>query len=696
MSDDEDDDFHQQLIADIQGEADALGLINVEAFFEKVGELLTEAGEIDGANRAYFESVFERRNLQIDGYGGDPRDDDGILSLILCDFAVSEELRVIHKPDMQKLLNRLYNFLRASLKSDFRDELEETSSGFGVADLIFTTWKHVEKIKLIVVTNGDFRARADAASVKSLDNRPVTLSVWDHKRLKQFMEQGQARANLLIDFENDFGGGIPLLGASEGGAALESYLAVIPGAQLAAIYEKWGPRLLEANVRSFLQVRGKVNKGIRDTIKEEPHMFFSYNNGLSATADSIEVEQNSVGLQLLRADNLQIVNGGQTTASLHASRKTSPDELEKIHVQMKLTIVPREKSEGVVPRISEYANSQNKVNAADFFANHPFHIRIEDLSRRVLAPAGKDGYRETKWFYERARGQYADQRGRRSIPERKKFDKAFPRSQFFTKTDLAKYQNTWSCVPHIVSLGAQKNFADFAKNIGQRWKADGAAFNELWFKRLIAKNIIFKATERLVSGAEWYEGGYRANIVTYAISKLVHDADGIEMLIDLDTVWRNQAISRDLQAALSISAAEAQDVITHPPDGIRNFSEWAKKQPCWKWLSERELEYNDEFENVLISPELSKEVEKEVRVGQAVTAGIEVEVEVHRLGPEFWAEARNWARERGLLSPMEMSIVEICATIPKKMPSVKQCAIAISTLKKMTDEGFSDPKNNSL
>ena len=170
-------------------------------------------------------------------------------------------------------------------------------------------------------------------------------------------------------------------------------------------------------------------------------MFFSYNNGPSATAGAIEVEQTDLGLRLLRADNLQIVNGGQTTASLHAARKTFAEQLELVHVQMKLTIVPREQSEQVVPRISEYANSQNKVNAADFFANHPFHIRTEELSRKVLA-RGEDGYRDTKWFYERARGQYADERGRRTIAERKRFDAEFPRSQFLTKTDLAKFENT--------------------------------------------------------------------------------------------------------------------------------------------------------------------------------------------------------------------------------------------------------------
>lgn len=681
------EEFHHELIADIQGDADVLGLVTVEAFFEKVGELLTEAGELDGANRAYFEGLVSGNLARIDGYGGDPRDADGVLSLILCDFLITDKVRLIHKDRLQVLLNMLHRFLKASLKRDFRDQLEETSSGFGVADLIATTWKGIEKIKLIIVSNADSRTQADAAKVTDVDGKPVTLSVWDLKRLRQYMEQGQARANLVIDFAKDFGSGIPLLAASGADTSLESYLAVIPGKQLAEIYDKWGPRLLEANVRSFLQARNKVNRGIRDTIRDEPHMFFSYNNGLSATADAIEVEKGDQGLQLVRADNLQIVNGGQTTASMHAARKTSAEQLDQVHVQMKLTIVPREQSEQVVPRISEYANSQNKVNAADFFANHPFHIRTEELSRKVLA-RGEGGYRDTKWFYERARGQYADERGRRTIAERKRFDAEFPRSQFLTKTDLAKFENTWGRMPHIVSLGAQKNFAEFAKHIGKRWGTEGAAFDELWFKRLIAKAIIFRATEKLVSGAEWYEGGYRANIVTYAIAKLVHDAEEREMVVDLDAVWRYQDVAPDLKAALLVAAAEAQDVITHPPEGVRNFSEWAKKQACWKGLEDRELSYPEAFDRVLISPDVANERAREARADKVVATSVEAELEVHRLGAAFWAEARNWARERGLLSPRENGVLETCAAIPSKMPSDKQCAIAMMALAKIREEGF--------
>ncbi|TNZ02313.1 AIPR family protein [Vibrio parahaemolyticus] len=682
------EDFNVQFIADVQGDADALGLVTVEAFFEKVGDLLTESGEIESANRAFYEGFYSRGPAQIDGYGGDPRENEGILSLILCDFTLDKGIRLLHKEHVQRLSQKLFRFLNASLDDRFRETLEETSPGFGVADLIKATWNSVEKVKLIIATNGDYRARTDATSFGVIDERPITLSIWDIKRLQRFMEQGLVRADSVINFKDDFGGGIPLLKASGGSNALESYLAVIPGKQLAEIYDKWGPRLLESNVRSFLQARGKVNKGIRDTIRDEPHMFFSYNNGLSATADSLEVDQTSSGYQLISVNNLQIVNGGQTTASLFAASKMLKEQIQQVFVQMKLTITPKEFAEEVVPRISEYANSQNKVNASDFFANHPFHIRIEELSRRILAPSGTDSYRETKWFYERARGQFADERSRRTQTERKKFDAEYPRGQFFVKTDLAKYENTWACLPHVVSLGAQKNFSEFAKAIGKNWGAEGTAFNDIWFKRLIAKAIIFRTTEKLVSNAEWYEGGYRANIVTYSIAKLVNDAKSLGMVIDLDLIWKIQSVPEDLKASILLSGELAQKVITTPPEGIKNYSEWAKKPLCWQRFVESKLPLSNSFKRVIISSELADENVREVKVENALDNSINVEVEVYNLGAKFWESAKNWARERGMLTPRENSIIEICSVIPRKMPSSKQCEIAIEALKKLQAEGF--------
>jgi hypothetical protein len=681
-------EFHQELIADIQGDADVQGLITSEAFFEKVTDLLTETGEIDEANRAYYEGSLGRYALKVDGYGGDPKENGNILTLILCDFAVGSEIRTVNKADVESFQKRLHRFLEASLDTEFRDSMEESSAGFGLAQMISVRWQHIEKIKFIIATNASYNSRSDAEPLEPMDNKTISLSVWDLKRLKQFVEQGQARADLVINFADDFGGSVPVLRASGTDDTLESYLAVMPGWQLADIYEKWGARLLEANVRSFLQARGKVNKGIRDTIKDEPNMFFAYNNGLSATADSIEVEQTENGLVLKHANNLQIVNGGQTTASLHSARKLYAQQLQNVHVQIKLTIVPNILSEKVVPRISEYANSQNKVNAADFFANHPFHVKVEELSRKLLAPAGELGYRETKWFYERARGQYADERGRRTVTERKKFDAEFPKGQFFTKTDLAKVENTFNCLPHVVSLGAQKNFTEFAKNIGKTWGTNGDSFDELWFKRLIAKVILFRAMEKLVSNAEWYQGGYRANIVTFGIAKVVQDLSRTNKVIDLDSIWKNQTLTPQLNIALLEAGKIAQDVITSPPKGIQNASEWAKKEICWKWVAEKDTIYMQKPDRISILRELAASRAKDSKQTTELNHSVNAEIEVFKLGSIFWRSALTWGIKQELITPKERGILETCILIPKKLPTEKQCSVALSTLDKLKEAGF--------
>lgn len=687
------EEFHQSFIADIQGDADALGMYTNEAFFEKVGELLTEAGEIDQCDYAYFEGTGKRGvQLEVTGSGGDPLHSQNVLSLILCDFQLTPDVRGTTGTHLKAHFKRLVEFLRHARLETFRDQLEETSLGAGLADLVSTRWNSIEKIKLIFVTNSENRAKVDAMPAGAIDGKPVTYNVWDLKRIQAYVEQGKARADLTIDFAGEFGGGIPVLKASGSDAALESYIAVIPGEQLARIYDKWGARLLESNVRSFLQARGNVNRGIRKTIVEEPHMFLAYNNGLAATAEGVELEQTQDGWVITRADNLQIVNGGQTTASIHAARKLAGEGIRDIFVQMKLNVVPPILSDTVVPRISEFANSQNKVNAADFFANHPFHVKIEELSRKILAPAGVDGYRETKWFYERARGQYADQRGKLTVSERKKWDSEFPRRQFFTKTDLAKFENSWAGRPDKVSEGAQKNFAAFAKTIEKAWGCDGGRINEAWFRHLISKAIIFRKMEKLVSAQDWYEGGYRANIVTYAIAKVSHDAAEQEKVVDLSRVWRAQDVPVELEGALLVAAAEAQQLITTPPEGVRNMSEWAKKQACWERFRKERLSYPVDFADMLADPEDEKEEDREITEGENLTKSVESQKRVFELGAEFWAGARDWGRAQKLLSPSEFGVLDVCSKMPTRLPTEKQTAFALEVLKKLEESGFSVAK----
>jgi hypothetical protein len=684
------EEYYRNLMADIRREADASGIFPVEAFFDRMTERLTEAGELEVADRAYYQSGEGNQRLRIDGYAGDPRQSEGVLGLIICDFVDSEEVQTFGRPDVPRILNPLIRFLASAKSETFRVSLNEANPGFQISDLIITTWAKVTKVKLILISNRQYVGRGDAEPLRDPDGVPTTWSVWDLARFERFDRSGQAREDIVIDFERDFGAPLPALKASQSGAALESYLLIVPGEQLAAIYDKWGARLLEANVRSFLQARAKTNKGIQKTIKDEPDLFFPYNNGLSATADAVSCIRTDDGLAVASISNLQIVNGAQTTGSIHASLKSAKDQIPHVFVQMKLTVVPAERSEDIVPKISEYANTQNKVNAADFFSNHPFHIRMEQFSRSVIFTAREGERHDTKWFYERSRGQFINARARLTPAQQKKFDLEFPKSQLFSKTDLAKFEFSAAGQPHLVSRGAQKNFADFAKEIGENWSKSDVGYDELWFKRLISKAIIFRWLETEVPKQPWYEGGYRANIVTYAMAKVLSDAIREKQVLDLDAIWRRQSVPDALQRALLLAAAEANDAITHPPVGVRNMSEWAKQQACWNGLKGRTLKYDEDFESCLTLEDMARTAKKDEKAKKAMTDGINVQSEVVTLGAIFWTEALSWGRERKLLTSKDMQILEVCASMPRRIPSDLQARQAMEALGRLKARGFAE------
>lgn len=682
------EEYHRNLMADIRREADASGIFPVEAFFDRMAERLTEAGELEVADRAYYQGGEGSQKLRIDGYAGDPRDSEGVLGLIVCDFADSDKAQTFGKGDVPPILNPLIRFLKKARTEEFRDSLNEANPAFQVSDLIIATWSQVTKVKLILISNRQYIGRDDTVKLTEIGDVPITWSVWDLARFERFDRSGQVREDTVIDFRQDFGAPLPALKASQTGAALESYLLIIPGEQLAAIYDRWGARLLEANVRSFLQARAKTNKGIQKTIKEEPELFFPYNNGLSATADAVSCVRTDDGLAIASISNLQIVNGAQTTGSIHAALKTAREQLSQVFVQMKLTVVSSDRSEDIVPKISEYANTQNKVNAADFFSNHPFHIRIEQFSRNVIFTARAGERHDSKWFYERSRGQFINARARLTLAQQKKFNLEFPKSQLFGKTDLAKFELSAAGQPHIVSRGAQKNFAEFAKDIGETWSRSETKYDELWYKRLISKAIVFRWLETEVPRQPWYEGGYRANIVTYSMAKVFHDANGEKQVIDLDTIWRRQSVPDALQRALLLTAAEAHDVITNPPAGVRNMSEWAKQQACWNGMKGRTLNYDDDFETCLTLVETARAARLYEKAQRTMTEGINAQSEVVTLGPNFWKEVLAWGRERKRLTPKDLQILEVCASIPRRLPSDLQSRHALGTLGRMRDQGF--------
>ena len=416
-------------------------------------------------------------------------------------------------------------------------------------------------------------------------------------------------------------------------------------------------------------------------------MFFAYNNGITATAEEVDIVNDGGKLLLRRLKNFQIVNGGQTTASIHVALRNKVD-VSLTFLQMKLSVVDPERATRLVPKISEFANSQNRVNAADFFSNHPFHVRIEEFSRRIHAPSADGTFRESKWYYERARGQYADARARLTPAQRRKFDLENPRPQLLNKTDLAKYVSVWEGLPQEVSLGAQKNFAEFARRIGQRWTKASNSFNEDWYREAVAKAIVFKATERLVSNAPWYQGGYRANIVAYAIAKTAYDIKERRCSVDFPKIWRRQAVGAPMEKALAMVAEEVHHVLISPPQGISNVTEWAKKEFCWVRVQELDVTWPAAFMDELVTSEEAREWGRHAKRDQRELNGIQAQIAVVQAGPDFWDEALAWGKERRVLSPTDMGVLRVAADRVGRTPTDKQSLRAIDALRRLQSEGF--------
>ena len=679
------DEFAQEFLQDVLAESDADGEFLDDVFFQKACEQLMEAGELDSADRAAYLGP-PGRGIRVDGYGGDPGlDDTDTLSLVIVDFQPSPDAGRLAGTEMNAIFRRLGNFLRHALDRKWRDALEETSPAFGLADLIASRWHRIGRVRLFLITNRALSERVDGRAADEFDDRTVTYSVWDIRRLYRQATSGHGREDIEIDLEEDFGGPVAVLPAQQPDAPHESYLAIVPGPVLADIYHRWGARLLEQNVRVFLQARGKVNKGIRMTLENEPAMFFAYNNGITATAEAVDIDDDGGRLLLRRLKNFQIVNGGQTTASIHAARRAKID-VSGTFVQMKLSVVDHERASRLVPKISEYANSQNRVSAADFFANHPFHVRIEGFSRRTFAPSPDGTFRASKWFYERARGQYADARAGLTVAQRRKFDIENPRRQLFTKTDLAKFVNVWEGRPHEVSLGAQKNFAAFAGRVGQAWKKSPNDFNEAWYREAIARAIVFRATERLVSAQPWYRGGYRANIVAYAIAKVAHDVEARGRAVNFQGIWRRQAPTRALEEALTLAAEASHHALIVPPQGLSNVTEWAKNRSCWERVRLVDIAWPGSFLDELTSTEERQEETREARREQRELNAIEIQIAVVNAGAAFWTDALAWGRDRELLTSTEVGILRMMAL--GKAPSERQSSRAVETLNKLQLEGY--------
>ncbi|MBI9080165.1 MAG: AIPR family protein [Pseudodesulfovibrio sp.] len=675
-------DFRQGFMAD----AEANSSFQLESFVELVAQDLVEANVMDGFEFCHYRAL----GIRVDGYW---LDEEGVLNLLIADFECRDKLASLTKTDVKAIFKRVTNFFESSRDKCLYEILDETTPEYGLSRQIADRKKSIRRVNFYLLSERTLSDQFKSYDAPDESVIPMTYHIWDMSRLYRQDSSKGHKEPLNLDLLELFGTGISCLPAHLGEDTFPSYLIVMPGDILSKLYDKHGARLLEQNVRTFLQARGNVNKGIRNTITNEPDMFFAYNNGITATAQSVETGSNNQGLQITKIKDLQIVNGGQTTASLFHTYNKNKDEvsLEKVFVQMKLSVIDSEESETVVPLISEYANTQNKVSASDFFSNHPFHIRIEGFSRRKYVPAKDGEQRETKWFYERARGQYADEQTKLTETEKKRFKAEHPRNQMFVKTDLAKFENVWDEHPKWVCLGAQKNFAQFAKRIGKEWVLSPDNFNEFFYQRLIARGIIFRRTEKLISAQPWYDGGHRAKILANTLASLSEVCKRKKVAIDYLKIWNEQEVYASLLDSITITAKLVNDDITHPPEGISDIGEWCKKEACWARLQtiipELEEALPNEFWDDTVSFKEQAAKAKDAKTTQKIDDGINAQKQVVEIPSTQWAMVLKEGLKGKFLSPKEANLLRIAQKIPMKIPSEKQCKLLVAILAKAEKEG---------
>lgn len=637
-------------------------------------EYLEDNGEVNVPELC----IFQKTRTRITAY--DYNDEAESLDLF---YLVKAEtlLGKINKSKIDQGFNYLMSFYRESMNGTLlksvsvnaNDELEE------VAKLVQSTKGKINQLRLYVITDGLTDPDAAGAAVESEDSEYIIeYNVWDMQRVYQQHNIRTGKEKVEIDFPTEYNTELQCLKMSEENPFVDAYMAIIPGVTLAKIYKKYQQVLLEKNVRTFLQFKGKVNKGIRKTLREEPDMFFSYNNGISTTVSEIEVKEVDGTLYITRLYDWQIVNGGQTTASIAASLNDREVELNRVFVPMKVSVIRNvENSDEIVKAISFSANSQTAIKNSDFSANEPYLVDLEKFSRSEWVPNGK-AKPVCKWYFERTRGQYLDQLAQLSGFNEKSFKRECPKSQKINKTDIAKYEASWSMQPYNVCRGAENNYTIFVADI----KRERPMVTGNYYKNIIAKCILFNTIDSIVKSKKL--GGYKANMNAYMMAAISFLSD---KNLDMTYIWENQMVQQDVIDRIEELIPLVWTHLTGGSVGgnqSSNVGEWSKKPECWNRLKLKLGDY-DKFGQELMQTETNDD-------GTYLNEAQQNKIhEAEAIEPNFWFALANWAKSRDLLTPMDRKAAYNFGTMRSRnrnFKSLKQAQYAMKIVEKAQELGF--------
>ena len=682
---------------DINAEAENTARYPVEVFIDSAADILkNDYSLITDMSQCFFSFTKGNRaykSMHIDAACLDLT--SNTLDLLYADYN-DKEIVSITNESIKSKSQILFNFFENSLKGFFKTA-EQADPAVQLARDIVRNYSDIHTVHLLIISTNRL-----SKSVKKLvfpdysfkgHTFKVVLDVLDIEGIFRSKLAGFEKEQIIIKCA-DFGiKGIPCIKAEIETDQYESYLAIVPGTFLADIYKKYSSTLLESNVRSFLKFNGAVNKGIRGTILNEKSRFFTYNNGISTTAKSVTVVSNPVqGNLITEFTDLQIINGGQTTATLAATNIKNNADLKGIYVQMKLTVL-KDADPDLIINIAKYANSQNKVKTADLNSSHPFYVRMEDFSRKVYAPLASGNLVQQLWFFERARGQYEQPLMQMTKAQAKNYKLTRPKSMKFTLTDLAKYMNAANMLPHYVSWGGEVNAAHFHNDMDTQWKKNDTVYNELFYKELIGKKILFAKIEKTISDQQWYQENraYRPQIVAYTFSKLVLSAKEIHKEINYRQIWDLQHVPDVFECDIAKIGKIVFEQINNPNRSTANIETYCKKQECWDIISKIPYQISDELTEVLISSQEKSLEEKEAKKGQKLDNELMNEIAIFNKGVQYWESLIDRGSTQQVLSKADEialgDAIKYCQMKYMQL-SKKQIKAITNTIAKLKENGI--------
>lgn len=701
-------EFRIQFMEQLRFDAEHEGTEPESQFISKALDLLEEIGDVSDPMPMSIEMKGRRgRIMAFDAYAYDEA--DGALIMIASDFVNEiDNTPTLTNTRIDELFMHMRNFIEESVEGDVSAYCDDSDPAINIAKEIKTKvgksllTTEILRFKFIILSNAVLSRQVKNVSREEFLERPVELNIWT---IERFHQTYSTNSSEIIEIETkDFGcDGIQYLKADIGEEAnYDAYLGIVPGEFLANIYCKYGSKLLQGNIRAFLSVRGKVNKGIRETIIKNPENFFTYNNGIAVVARTIGFSEDKSKIIYLK--DPQIINGGQTTASLanaKIKKEVKDGGMNNLFVPMKLTVlnVDDDMSEEDIDRynsitktISQCANSQNAVSEADFFSNHPFHVLMEQLSRKKMAPPVNGNPYQTIWFYERSRGKWEQEQMQLSPAARVKYCEKHPKNQVIKKEKLAKCLNAFAMNPHEVCQSSAINFSHFAKTINNLYETSKESINEVFFSKCVCSVIIFDSLDRRINKADWYPtGGNKAQIIPYAIAKMM---SMIPKDLDLDwkLIWQKQEMYPALEKELMNLAHIIHEFFEKEAQGglVRSL---ARRAETWNKCKSLPLSLSEEFRSTLIPKDEMKREEAAAKKERKFSQGIDISVEVFKLGAEYWKKVYNDLSKENILSYGDVAFIGSIAEYIKRnsLPSAAQCKRLIKIVEKAEDKGYIMP-----